>query len=317
MAKFTHSVIICTQSRSEDLAALLDCLEEICKIVDLELIVVANSSREEQNAAIRNLTDSYSEIKSKQFHLSPPGLTRSRNLGMHHAHGEILTFLDDDTEVRATYFLELEKVFSSDPDIAGVAPFIETNVLRWTDSSKVIHQVEKPIRKPGTISKAGNFRWINRTNTKIEVSWLPGCAMSYRQTAVEKQQFRQELENGHTGGYALGEDADFSMRIGELGKLIGLGGQSVLHKLSPISRASLQKMELARGAWLAYWTRNFPKKSNTMAVLIKLTLNTIAVFFGVKSKAGLPKYNLTQAFLRINGFFSEKRNPKLGFGEKG
>jgi GT2 family glycosyltransferase len=135
--------------------------------------------------------------------------------------------------------------------------------------------------------------------------------MSYRRCTLEFLEFNQDLENGITGGYALGEDADFSMRVAKTGKLVGLASEAVLHKLSPISRASLEQMELARGAWFAYLTRNFPSKFKKRKIFLVLVLNSIAVFLGLRPRSGLTRLSVVTASLRIKGFVNEKKKPNL------
>ena len=311
MLEISHSVIVCTQGRSREFGALLECLNLIAETIPLELVVVANSNLEEDNLLISRALDTYTAFSSMEYLVSTPGLPRSRNMGKKIARGKYLTFLDDDVEITASYFIEMEKIFESEDNVVGIAPYIEIDPTIW-NSGQMQRKKRLACRSgAGKITGFGKFSWIEFASLRQPVEWLPGCAMSYRRRSLEFLEFNQDLENGITGGYALGEDADFSMRVAKVGKLVGLSSEAVLHKLSPISRASLEKMELARGAWFAYLTRNFPTKFNDRKILLILALNSIAVFLGLRTRSGLARLNLVAASLRIKGFFNEKKKPNL------
>lgn len=311
MSEISHSVIVCTQGRSREFGALLECLNLIAQTIPLELVVVANSNLEENNLLIGKVLDTYNAFSSKIYLVSSPGLPRSRNMGKKISRGKYLTFLDDDVEITSSYFIALEKVFESDDTVVGIAPYIEMDPIIW--NSGQIQRKKRLTRRRGAgkISGFGKFSWIEFAELYQQVEWLPGCVMSYRRCTLEFLEFNQDLENGITGGYALGEDADFSMRVAKIGKLVGLASEAVLHKLSPISRASLQQMELARGAWFAYLTRNFPSKFKKRKIFLVLAFNSIAVFLGLRPRSGLARLNLDTASLRIKGFVNEKKKPNL------
>jgi cellulose synthase/poly-beta-1,6-N-acetylglucosamine synthase-like glycosyltransferase len=220
-----------------DFKILLDCLEGMSEEIKIELIVVANSKSTPDNQTVSTILNNYNCFYKRHFIEGIPGLPRSRNKALQAASGQFVTFLDDDIEITSSYFKELEKVFSSNNEIVGVAPFIDTKSFspqRTPTKQKVSRKLRK---RSGKISKSGSFFWLSSPQPTLEVSWLPGCAMSYRREAIGELKFNQNLEKGITGGYALGEDADFSLKMSECGKLIGLGSETAIHKLSAISRA--------------------------------------------------------------------------------
>lgn len=311
MSEIFHSVIVCTQGRTPELGELLDCLNQIARTIPLELVVIANSKLERDNLQIVKVLDAYNEFSSKKYLISSPGLPRSRNMGKKISQGKYLTFLDDDVEITLSYFHTLEKMFESDDNLVGIAPYIEIDPIVWNSGQIQRKKRLRCRRGAGTISGFGKFSWIEFAESNKEVEWLPGCVMSYRRCTLEFLEFNQDLENGITGGYALGEDADFSMRVAKTGKLVGLASEAVLHKLSPISRASLEQMELARGAWFAYLTRNFPSKFKKRKIFLVLVLNSIAVFLGLRPRSGLTRLSFVTASLRIKGFVNEKKKPNL------
>ena len=311
MAEISHSVVICTQARSEEFETLLCCLNEIARTVSIELVVVANSSLSKDNILVQATLKKYNEFGNKIYLEGRPGLPRSRNLAKQNLHGRYVTFLDDDTEVASSYFQAIEKLFESDSEVVGAAPFIEVDPLMWNRGKPKRKKISKCKKSAGSVSRFGKFSWIEYAEAHHLVKWLPGCAMSYRREALELIDFNLDLENGITGGYALGEDADFSMRMAKIGKLVGVASETVFHKISPFNRASAVQMEIARGSWLAYLTRKFPAQFNTSAVVLRLILNFIAVFLGVRTKSGLSRMSFKNGSLRIRGFIHEKRHPKL------
>jgi len=311
MSDISHSIVICTQGRSNEFVMLLDCLNIISHEIAIELVVVANSNTAADNNKIEVILNNYKEFALKKYLVSAPGLPRSRNLGKRYLRGKYVTFLDDDTEIASSYFKSIEKLFDSDQKLVGIAPYIEVDPTMWNFGNSQRKKLSQNKKSAGKISGFGKFSWIEFADSCQLVEWLPGCAMSYRLEVLQQVEFNEDLENGITGGYALGEDADFSMKVGKIGKLVGISSESVLHKLSPISRASAKHMEMARGSWLAYLTREFPSKFSSTKILFRLILNFIAVFLGINTKAGLSRLSFESASLRIKGFIYEKRNPKL------
>ena len=311
MAEISHSVVICTQARSQDFETLMSCLNQIARTVSIQLVVVANSSLLEDNNLVEATLKNYGEFEGKIYLEGPPGLPRSRNLAKPYLLGKYVTFLDDDTEVTSSYFQAIEKLFESDSEIVGAAPYIEVDPLMWNHGTPKRKRLSRCKKSAGNISRSGKFSWIEYAEGYHLVKWLPGCAMSYRWDALQLIDFNLDLENGVTGGYALGEDADFSMRMAKIGKLVGVANEIVFHKTSPVNRASAVQMEIARGSWLAYLTRKFPSQFNSSAVIFRLILNFIAIFLGVRTKSGLSRMSFKNGSLRIKGFVNEKRHPKL------
>ena len=313
MDSVRNSIVICAQHRKQELDCLLKCLNEIAIQIPVELIVVANSGLASAIEQIFKIVSQYESFASKKVVESKPGLTRSRNLGKLLAQGEFISFLDDDIEITADYFQRVEQLFSSDMNIVGASPFVEVDPMRWQSKSPLTVMRRKR-ELAGKITTYGRFDWLDFSETINQVEWLPGCAMTYRSSVIKDLIFNEELENGPSGGYALGEDADFSMRVSRLGKLVGLANVSILHKLSPVSRSNAEVMEAARGAWLAYLTRAFPTKFSKRLITIRLGMHTARIFLGIRNTSNLPTLNIRIASLRVRGFKSELNNPKLGAG---
>jgi len=314
MSLISHSIVVCTQGRSHEFETLIKCLNKIAQTIPIELIVVANSSAPEENETVLAIFGKYNEFNSKEYLVSSPGLPRSRNLGKSKVRGKYVTFLDDDIEISLSYFESIEKRFESDLNIVGAAPYVEIDPLMWNFGDTKRKRRKKCRKSAGRVTRFGKFSWIEFAISDQLVEWLPGCAMSYRQDISQQVNFNEGLENGVTGGYALGEDADFSMKVAKKGKLVGISSESILHKISPISRASSEQMEFARGSWLGYLIREFPEKFSNSRIVLMLLLNFIVVLLGVRTRSGLSRFSLTTASLRIKGFIDEKIHSRLLVG---
>jgi GT2 family glycosyltransferase len=71
-----------------------------------------------------------------------------------------------------------------------------------------------------------------------EVDWLSGCSMSYRTSALDGLRFDERR-----GGNGLGEDVDFSARLGSRGRLLWVPDARVEHRQSAINRESALRVK--------------------------------------------------------------------------
>jgi glycosyltransferase involved in cell wall biosynthesis/ubiquinone/menaquinone biosynthesis C-methylase UbiE len=116
------SVVIATRERHE---SIVTCLDSFSNIVypNFELIIVDNTPTTDCTVNIIN------KFRDKIPHLiyaceNLPGLSRARNCGLMHAHGEIVAFTDDDIVPDPYWLIELAKVFSIEKDVACVTGLI-------------------------------------------------------------------------------------------------------------------------------------------------------------------------------------------------
>jgi hypothetical protein len=120
--------------------------------------------------------------------------------------------------------------------------------------------------------------------------------------------FSQELMLGPTGGYSLGEDVDFSM---QLPKLIAINTISVDHLQAESVRDVSHTMAKARGRWLAYLVRKYPRKVSKFWAI--LTMVVTCMYFGLRSvpQQRIFALHFVNSFVQLKSFVSELRNPIL------
>jgi hypothetical protein len=134
----------------------------------------------------------------------------------------------------------------------------------------------------GKVTKSGKNFWFaddgaepNHTNAM----WLPGCCMTYRRARLIEIRFPEELQNGPTGGYSLGEDVIFSIRASKFGELHLNQKTRIFHEKADGIRDNRQIMAIALGRFLAYETREESRLVSVNAVFMRL-------LFEISSLAG-------------------------------
>ena len=208
-----------------------------------------------------------------------------------------------------SYFSTLRKLFEENPDISGFTPIINVPKTLATKS-----KMEKILQKLAESNVMRNFFIIkgllpNNKTKDIKVEWMPGCAMSFRNSIIKGRYFNTDLENGPTGGYALGEDFDFTHRIHRDGYLLKQSAKlTVTHNLSPINREKIENMERAIGRWLAYRSKEFSNPINFLLDVITFTIIEFLKVFAVGSKA---EFLVALKFIRLRHFYSELFMPIL------
>lgn len=158
------------------------------------------------------------------------GLTAARNRGVGLAGGDIIQFMDDDTTVAPDYFEQLSRAFEP-ADVGGAAgrlidPVAEAHGLRrWLFRCCYVG----PFRQRA----AELFLWPPRALT--ETNTLPG-ASAYRREAFAQFRFDEALT-----GPGVGEDLDFSYRVGNRWRLVIQPAAQIVHHRSPEERQASRK----------------------------------------------------------------------------
>jgi GT2 family glycosyltransferase len=311
---FSHDVIICTSKRNETLFETISSLNLHKHLDYLKLYVVVNGHDEN---LISQLKEALKESLPTAIVLrSNPGLVSARNLALIESNSEIITFLDDDVTLGEDFFHNLDDQFSKHPEVIGMSPRIKFLYLD-RPLSRIITRfrfLQKPtvmrrFFKFGRLTSWAKNNWFPDIEIESQIcDWLPGCCMSYRRDSVKGIFFNSNLQNGPTGGYALGEDADFSMRANSRGILLFNATSAIFHRQAPSVRDDFAKMEVARGYWNSYLVRNFPERFSLTRVLF-YNLFRVCIKWVKKPKQII---DLNRSFSFFVGFFAEKRHEYLG-----
>lgn len=308
------SYILCSKDREEYLRSLVHNLLEVDAIYDTEVIIIEASKDNRMTVSDLSI-DWPSRIILKK---TAAGLPQQRNEGLQLASGEVVVFLDDDVILKTSMYPELCKAFA-DSAVVGAAPLLEDELVTgegFTWHNFFLRMGLKSGRA-GRVTKSGVNSWLidKPYSSNLFVEWLPGCAMAYRREAIKGLLFNEALTKGPLGGYALGEDVDFSLRAGKRGNLICVPTIRINHTKAPSIRDRELEMAEARGRWFAFLVRNHSEKVNAKCVYIrlmgaKLYHQSRSLFsLGMSRKRRLNLFDLSSLTLRC--FVEELRRPTL------
>jgi len=199
----TVSVIVCTRNRAAKLQQLLRALLylDLPSGANVEFIVVDNGSTDETRR-ICALSDSAFCGRLRCVHAARPGTGYARNVGLSHATGTILAFVDDDVIPRFDWLQTICRQFAADPDLALLSGQV---------------QLRNPLDLPVAIRTGTTRRRFNSVGDAF--SLLIGCHFAVRREFAEKA-------GGFDSNFGPGtpfpaEDADFFYRVWRAeGKLV-------------------------------------------------------------------------------------------------
>lgn len=264
---------MCTKNRPNEIRAFkanLDCqvsnnLKEVILVDGSDLDVIQNKVNELENCVLTKYNWKYLRTDNGK----PSGL----NVAMDYLESkeetyDAIVFLDDDIYF-STKQLELGVIFLLENHHCGLSPLIinENESCKLNRSSIGIKDI---FLKQGKISSAGENSWINQhnvQNTWFTTDWLPGGAAIYNWKMIQELRFSPELENSMLGGYALGDDVDFSIRANAFGDIGCLTTIQVIHSSPVSSHRDFLKIVQARGRWKAFLLRRFPNRFSLTRIL--------------------------------------------------
>src|SRR5437868_3200868 len=227
------SVVICTRNRPGDLAECLASLARQTRRAD-EVVVVDASD----GGTSRAVVDGFRERLRGLRHVpAASGLTRQRNLGIGSSAGDIVTFLDDDVVLARDYLERIVELFALDPTLAGVEGTVAIPPPRGRRRLANAFRrffLMNSLGRPRGVKRSGFVAYDPAPRSVQPVTSLVGCNMSYRRDVFARFRFDEWF-----AGYGLGEDQDFSYRVGRRLKLVQTPYARLEHRVSPVARASL------------------------------------------------------------------------------
>ncbi len=257
------------------------------------------------------------------------GLTKQRNFGITKvaANSEIVCFLDDDTSLENNYFEELIKTYQIYPNALGVGGYI-TNESVWQEAPLNYKPSNNEYYYDGWKKKDGS-RFIFRKKLGLDsnlppcfmpefahgrsVSFLPpskkiyevqqfmGGVSSFKKEILEEHKFSTYFQ-----GYGLYEDADFTLRLSNIGKLYVNTNAKLAHFHDGSGRPNKYnygKMVIRNGWYV--WRVKYPNPSISArlkwnAIAFLLTIIRFANTFTTSHK----KEAFTEALGRTIGWIS-------------
>jgi glycosyltransferase involved in cell wall biosynthesis len=242
------SIIIATYNRPKDLTvAIASILDQT--VHPHEIIVVDDGA----------LTDPPLQADAKRkgiqyiyIRKSPEnrGLTRSRNVGIEAATGDILFFLDDDIKLFTDFLENSLACYHKHPHIDGMGggeilnkkPSLIQKIWFCYEVLFCMTGFKKGYFLPSAFStNLGNPNLKTRFGP---VEFLGGASFSFRRHVFETARFSEEF-----AGYGLGEDKEFSYRISRSHTLYANPDAKLYHFESPLMR--YQKHDRAKAKLLS------------------------------------------------------------------
>ena len=205
------SVVIPTMRRESILESTLAGLQR-CEPSPDEVIVIdadeAGSSRKVVKAFEQAVGPAVRYLQAQ------PSLTLQRNIGIDHASGDVVVFLDDDVSIEPDLFARLTEVYR-DPQLVGATGrIVEPGSERRLGPTSAFRRLLPGGGREGTFTRFGYPRYLRDPTTARDVEFMQGCFMSARREVAARVRFDERL-----GGYALAEDEDFSYRLSRLGRI--------------------------------------------------------------------------------------------------
>jgi glycosyltransferase involved in cell wall biosynthesis len=208
------SVIIITKGRPVPLAAALRSAARALP-PDGEVIVVDGDPERSAEPVVAELRGSYPGLDMRYL-ASDPGAALQRNVGVDAARGDVVVYIDDDCTFEPGLFEALETAYR-DPTVVGATGIIDhgpSESRLGSDTHSRWRRLLLGGGRQGTVNGAGFHRPIVDVEQRHDVEFMAGPLMSARRDLAAEVRFDELL-----AGYALGEDADFSLRLSRRGRI--------------------------------------------------------------------------------------------------
>jgi GT2 family glycosyltransferase len=145
----------------------------------IEIIVVDDAS-DDDTVAVAQASASRGElrlVRSAQHR----GCPCARNLGVRHASGEIIAFIDADGFATPTWLSELVRIFASDPGIGGVA-----STVFYDDDPVVLNGAGGTVNRQGWAADLSMNESYETAQIAAEALYPMGCGMAFRREAIDR-----------------------------------------------------------------------------------------------------------------------------------
>jgi GT2 family glycosyltransferase len=210
------SVVIATRGRPAVLRETLDSIAR-CDPPPHEAIVVDGDPARSAEPVARAAAARYAH--------AAPGLTLQRNVGLDLAQGDVVVFVDDDTDLDPGLFAALARGYR-EPDVVGVTGRVHDRELRrFGNMRSRWRRVLPGGGREGSWTRFGYPRWVQDETRERDVEYMLGGLTTARREAAARVRFDERLR-----GYSYLEDEDFSYRLSRLGRIRFLPDAQVLHK---------------------------------------------------------------------------------------
>lgn len=238
----TISIITVDYKQPRHTLQLLQSIRRYTEKANLEVIVVENGGMEDNEPLFQTVYPEVVYIRSQKN----LGFAGGNNLGIQHATGDYLLFLNNDTEITAGFIETLRDELDLHPEIGLLSPLI----LYHEDKSKIQYAGYTPMnyltgRNNGVGSMDNDTGQYDKITT--ETGYCHGAAMICRRNDLERVGFMPE----HFFLYY--EELDWCEQFKRAGLKIGFTGKAkIYHKesMSVGKESPLKTYFMVRNRWL-------------------------------------------------------------------
>lgn len=167
------------------------------------------------------------------------GLPAARNALLRASLGDIVVFLDDDTDLAADFVSQLETCIRRWPTAAGWGPVLEVRPRAVRRIHRLVH-----------LGCLHDPRRLTGARRDQPTSALFGACFAVRRSAALAVGF-----DARRPGYALGEDLDFCKRLAQGREFRFCRDLKAIHRCDGANRADPLKRGSAKGEFLVWMAR--------------------------------------------------------------
>lgn len=209
-----------------------------------DILVWDASSNNDTKTVVFSLQKDFDDKGIRLTYKNAPrkGLAAQRNDSLNEVDGDVVFFIDDDSEVSRQGISSLVNLFDSYSWLKGAAlplfnkpPSIlasRRETALKAVARTVLHFFQGKDRNFRRVA-ASTFNILPQRDLPGYAEWMTGACMAYRKNVFDQLKFDERLQ--YFGGYSLGEDVDLSHRVFlhyDLPLLISSLGLVVHHNIS-------------------------------------------------------------------------------------
>jgi GT2 family glycosyltransferase len=198
------SVIVVCWNSAEVLGGCLDCLLAQ-EYANYEVVVVDDGSQDDTLAVAGRYTSPDSNLRTVR---SPHnrGCPAARNLGLEHARGEIVAFIDADGFAASSWLRELVAAFDEDEGVGAAA-----STVFFADNPLVLNGAGGIVNRQGWAADLSMNESYERAELASEALYPMGCGMAVRRSALQQVgSFDDRMLNYY-------DDVDYGIRLWRAG----------------------------------------------------------------------------------------------------
>jgi glycosyltransferase involved in cell wall biosynthesis len=230
------SVIIATKDREDQLRSVsLPSLARQQSAPSFEVIVWDASDNDKSRTLVDEFAAENPGIAVRYFKAPRVGLSRQRNDAVKEANGDVVFFIDDDSEISSDGIRALAEMFAADDRIAGGCLPLDYNFPAGT--TPAILRVTGPLAW-----LVRGYYWVFEPSKKASgyypplppvrsgsISYLFGCDMAFRKEIFATHCFEERLQR--FSNYVICDDLIFSRVLMQEGRELRVANEGyVIHR---------------------------------------------------------------------------------------